>query len=268
MPDLDLEMLPNRDSVSYEDPYGLQDATTLLRGTLRYRGFSRHLALLARLGLLSEDPEASLAPGAPPQTWPALVWALLRRQGMVEGETAAAEATVLGMCRLMGYPDDDPQGTTEEVAALRTFAGWLGLLGSGVVPPRPDGWGAAALVVAPGSGTLLDATAALLASHPDLQYHPGERDMVLMRHEFVVAYPGGRRERRTSTLRLHGVPGGHSAMATTVGLPVALTVELLLQDPGAVGSGVVTPLHASLYQPVLEGLARHGVALDERVEGL
>lgn len=36
---LTLEGYPNRDSVSYKDVYGLNDATKVLRGTLRYPGF-------------------------------------------------------------------------------------------------------------------------------------------------------------------------------------------------------------------------------------
>lgn len=36
---LTLEGYPNRDSISYKEIYGLKDATKVLRGTLRYRGF-------------------------------------------------------------------------------------------------------------------------------------------------------------------------------------------------------------------------------------
>lgn len=36
-PGLNLEGFPNRDSTKYAEPYGIQTAHTLLRGTLRYK---------------------------------------------------------------------------------------------------------------------------------------------------------------------------------------------------------------------------------------
>lgn len=36
-PGLNLEGFPNRDSTKYAEPYGIQTARTLLRGTLRYK---------------------------------------------------------------------------------------------------------------------------------------------------------------------------------------------------------------------------------------
>ena len=37
LPGFNLEGFPNRDSTTYAEPYGLQDAHTLIRGTLRYK---------------------------------------------------------------------------------------------------------------------------------------------------------------------------------------------------------------------------------------
>ena len=52
--DFDLECLPNRDSRPYRAKYGLDDAATVFRGTLRYRGGSAALKGLADLGLLDD----------------------------------------------------------------------------------------------------------------------------------------------------------------------------------------------------------------------
>lgn len=51
-----LEGFPNRDSVPYKELYGLKDCTKLIRGTLRYPGFSVIMMGLRNLGLISEDP--------------------------------------------------------------------------------------------------------------------------------------------------------------------------------------------------------------------
>ena len=52
--------------------------------------------------------------------------------------------------------------------------------------------------------------------------NPAQRDMVIMRHELEVKWPGGGREAHTSTLIHAGEgPGGDTAMSTTVGLCAA-----------------------------------------------
>ena len=51
---------PNRDSTVYGDLYGIPEAHTILRGTLRFRGYTDALRGLVRLGLLSPDPHPAL----------------------------------------------------------------------------------------------------------------------------------------------------------------------------------------------------------------
>lgn len=50
-----LYSLPNRDSLMYRELYGLPDSQTVLRGTLRFRGFSRVMNGLRLLNLLSSN---------------------------------------------------------------------------------------------------------------------------------------------------------------------------------------------------------------------
>lgn len=45
-PGLNLEGFPNRDSTKYAEPYGIQTAHTLLRGTLRYKVSCYYYSLL------------------------------------------------------------------------------------------------------------------------------------------------------------------------------------------------------------------------------
>lgn len=49
------EAYPNRDSLSYIDKYGLTDAETVLRGTIRYRGFMRAWRWLVGRGFTSDQ---------------------------------------------------------------------------------------------------------------------------------------------------------------------------------------------------------------------
>jgi len=68
----------------------------------------------------------------------------------------------------------------------------------------------------------------------------------------------------TSTLIEYGQPGGYSAMARTVGLPVAVATELVLN--GTIRSrGVLGPLGREIYSPVLKRLEGLGICFKEQV---
>ena len=53
VPTLNLEALPNRDSLPYKEAYRLHDAETVYRGTLRFAGFCERVLGLQQMGLLS-----------------------------------------------------------------------------------------------------------------------------------------------------------------------------------------------------------------------
>lgn len=55
--DLALEGYPNRESSSYREVYGIKECHDLLRGTLRYRGFSEIIKTAHQLGLLDTDAD-------------------------------------------------------------------------------------------------------------------------------------------------------------------------------------------------------------------
>uniref|UniRef100_A0A8C2K1K1 Aminoadipate-semialdehyde synthase n=1 Tax=Cyprinus carpio TaxID=7962 RepID=A0A8C2K1K1_CYPCA len=58
MPGFNLEAFPNRDSTKYAEPYGIESARTLIRGTLRYLKVIQKyfFNIFIRLGMLSEEP--------------------------------------------------------------------------------------------------------------------------------------------------------------------------------------------------------------------
>lgn len=57
LPAFSLEQLPNRDSVPYGDIYGISDASSVFRGTLRYAGWSNIMYQCKKLGLLDSAPK-------------------------------------------------------------------------------------------------------------------------------------------------------------------------------------------------------------------
>jgi len=148
-----------------------------------------------------------------------------------------------------GYPGVDAEADMK----------WLGLLPSeatlepGFYPPLPK------IPLSP-----LDLLS-LLLSHR-LRYLPGEHDLVILGHE-VIAEPSTATDLaptvHSSRLVVHG-DGHSSAMARTVGLPVAFATLRVL-DGNIDVRGVTGPTHPSIYPTMLEDLARANLVFRETV---
>ena len=69
LPGLNLEGYSNRDSLHYLKEYGIESATTCMRGTLRYKGYADCLIGLIKLGMLQPTPHPALHPDGPDLTW-------------------------------------------------------------------------------------------------------------------------------------------------------------------------------------------------------
>lgn len=220
----DFEGYPNRDSVPYAEAYGIPEAKTMLRGTLRYSGWCATMKKIGDLGLLDQT-ERKLAG----MTYAGLVRELVH--AAPGANLKKALGTFLGLT-----PDAPVLGRLE----------WLGLLEERSIPA--------------GTGTALDALAALMVDK--LRYEKGERDMIVLRHEFLASRPDGSAERIVSTLIDYGIPGGDSSMSRTVGLPAAIGARLILEGK-ILKTGVQTPLDPTIYEPILEELSRHGVVFRE-----
>jgi saccharopine dehydrogenase (NADP+, L-glutamate forming) len=223
------ESYPNGDAMGYVPLYGLEDAHTVYRGTLRYPGHCRAWKAMVDLGLLDEG-EREVAG----KTWAGLVRDLA---GLV------ADAPVReGVAARLGLEvSEDP---------LVRMA-WLGLFDETPVPAER---------AAP-----LDLLAGAMLER--MGYAEGERDLIVMHHEFGFL-PAGEEtavSAATSTMIALGEPGGDSAMARTVGLPAAVACRMVLE--GRAGEpGVRIPVEASLYEPILEELEGLGITCRERQE--
>jgi len=92
---------------------------------------------------------------------------------------------------------------------------------------------------------------------------PNDRDLVVMIHE--IDYKDGNNTKHIqSSLYLTGKDNEHTAMALTVGLPLAIVTKLILN--GQIKErGVLMPKHKEIYGPVMKELESYGVKFKEVV---
>ena len=74
---LALATYPNRDSTVYKERYGIFEAHTILRSTLRYETFPELVQVLADIGLLDDTEKPFLKPSRKPMPWKEAIQALL-----------------------------------------------------------------------------------------------------------------------------------------------------------------------------------------------
>lgn len=51
---------PNRDSTPYKERYSMPEASTIIRGTLRFQGFPQFVRVLVDMGFLSDEEQPFL----------------------------------------------------------------------------------------------------------------------------------------------------------------------------------------------------------------
>ena len=118
----------------------------------------------------------------------------------------------------------------------------------------------------------LDSFGDVMATRMQHTHH--DRDLVVMRHNFLIENQKKERWEHTSTWIESGMShasGGFSLMSKSVGVTAAIGARLVLE--GKIGmKGVVTPMHAEIYEPILKILEeRFGISMieeSERPDGL
>mmetsp|Transcript_2195 Transcript_2195/g.6074 ORF Transcript_2195/g.6074 Transcript_2195/m.6074 type:complete len:805 (-) Transcript_2195:1358-3772(-) len=225
----DLEWYANRDSIKYIDIYRIPEVRTIIRGTYRYPGWCDAMRKFALFGFTSMDEVAY-------------------------GGRTYAEFTA----QVLGLPSTD--GLREQVAAklevpadgdvLHRLA-WVGALSTEERVPE-------------GVSCALDAMSHLFEEK--MQYAPGEKDMICMKHTFEVEYTDGRREQITSKLIDYGhQPEGNTSMSRTVALPLAIAVRAVLEGRIA-KPGVQRPVTPEVYNLILDEMEKHDVKFTEEVQ--
>jgi len=89
-----------------------------------------------------------------------------------------------------------------------------------------------------------------------------DKDMIVMQHLFGYEI-NGEKKQIESSLVVKGENQNYTAMAKTVGLPVAIAALKILQ--GEIKTpGVQLPISKEVYEPILKELKEYGVHFSEK----
>jgi saccharopine dehydrogenase-like NADP-dependent oxidoreductase len=220
----EFEGYANRDSLKYLNEYKLQGVKTLLRGTLRFKGFCPAWNVLVQLGCCDDTYQME---GVESMTHEDFMRSFL-------GDHAGTAEEKLMKQFALAFQ-------SQEMTRLR----WSGLFSS-----EPIGLS---------TGTPAAILEHILSKKWTLK--EDDKDLVVMWHQFNYEL-NGRRKTLQASLVVEGTDSTETAMARTVGLPMAIAVKLILE--GRIRQrGVAIPVSREFYNPILEELSTLGISLKE-----
>ncbi|MBN3521566.1 saccharopine dehydrogenase NADP-binding domain-containing protein [Algoriphagus lutimaris] len=220
----DFDGYPNRDSLNYRKVYGIESIQTMLRGTLRRAGYCKAWDVFVQLGLTDDSYELNLQEGS---TLRQFLNTFLPYKKELSVEEKLAEAIPE-----MDFP------TFEKIQ-------WLGFFGNQKLPKT--------------QGSPASILQAILEE--DWKLYPEDKDMILMQHQFEIKSKTGIKS-IVSSLVCYGEDSTYTAMAKTVGLPLAIAVDEFLNGKIKL-TGLHVPVSPELFTPILSKLETLGIRFVE-----
>ncbi|MEJ2163265.1 MAG: saccharopine dehydrogenase NADP-binding domain-containing protein [Robiginitalea sp.] len=220
------EVYANRDSLNYREAYGLQNALTLYRGTMRRVGFSRAWNIFVQLGMTDDSFQIENSEGMSYRDFTNLFLPY-----------SPTDSVELKLRHYLKIDQDDII--------------WGKLLDINLFDANRR--------ITVKNGTPAQMLQEILQQSWTLG--PDERDMIVMYHKFGYQRDGKKHQLDANMVVL-GDSARHTAMAKTVGLPVAIATLLILN--GQIKTpGVQIPIRKEVYQPVLAKLEQYGISFRE-----
>ena len=224
----DFDVYPNRDSLKYREIYGLEDISTMIRGTIRKVGFPKSWNMLVRLGLTDDSFKISNSQG---MTYREYLNCFLpyHKSLTIEDKTKKMLKINEGDSQWIKLNEIDIFSKTKKIP-------------------------------------LKNASPAQILEHIlkecwKLETH--DKDMIVMYHEFKYVNKSSTENKIISTMGCTGEDNTYTAMAKTVGLPLAIACLLILNKEINL-TGIQTPINKKIYDPVLEELENFGIFFNEK----
>lgn len=217
----------NRDSLKYRSIYGLDDVHTLYRGTLRRVGFSRAWNMFVTLGMTDDT------------------------YVMENSDTMSYREFTNSF--LPYHPTDSVELKLRHILKIdQDDILWEKLLELDVFNPNKK--------IGLHNATPAQILEKILSDKWTLA--PDDKDMIVMYHKFGYEL-NGKKEQIDSTMVCIGQDQTYTAMAKTVGLPVAIAALKILN--GQINTpGVQLPITKEVYGPILNELETYGIVFNEK----
>lgn len=222
----DFEIYPNRDSLKYRETYGLEDIPTIFRGTMRRKGFSKAWNIFVQLGLTDDSYEIEDSAN---MTFRDFINAFLPYRDDITVEDKLME-------QFSNIIDNE---VFEKIK-------WLDLFEKIQIP-------------------LEKATPAQILQYileRKWQLDEGDKDMIAMQHRFEFTTKDGEKKQIVSSLVVKGKTNDETAMAITVGTPLAIAVKMVALGKLKL-TGVHVPVIPEIYNPILDELEELGIKFSE-----
>jgi saccharopine dehydrogenase-like NADP-dependent oxidoreductase len=221
------EAYSNRDSLKYRSVYGLDNVLTLYRGTIRRVGFSKAWNMFVQLGMTDDS---YIMENSENMSYRQFVNSFLPYH--------PTDSVEIKMRLILKIDQDDIMW--DKLLELDLFN-------------RNKKVG------------LKDATPAQILEKilsESWTLEPNDKDMIVMYHKFGYVL-NGIEEQIDSKMVCIGDDQTYTAMAKTVGLPVAMATLLILNGK-ITTPGVQLPIRKEVYEPILKELEEYGVLFNEQ----
>ena len=216
----------NRNSLKYQSIYGLEDALTLYRGTIRKVGFSRAWNMFVQLGMTDDSFQMT---DSEEMSYRDFINAFL--------PYSPSDSVELKVRHNLKIDQDDIMW--EKLIELDLF--------------NPD------KKLGIKNATPAQALQKILMDKWSLS--EDDKDMIVMYHKFGYEL-NGEKKQIDSTMVHIGEDQSKTAMAKTVGLPVAMATIMILN--GEIKTpGVQLPIRKEVYGPLLSKLEEYGIKFKE-----
>ncbi|MCK5401850.1 MAG: saccharopine dehydrogenase NADP-binding domain-containing protein [Flavobacteriaceae bacterium] len=221
------EAYANRDSLKYQSAYGLNNIKTLYRGTIRRVGFSRAWNMFVQLGMTDDSYTIDDSEN---MSYRDFVNAFL--------PYSPTDSVELKFRHCLKIEQDDI--IWDKLEELNIFS--------------------STKMVELKKATPAQILRKILMDTWTLGQE--DKDMIVMYHKFGYEL-NGKTHQIDSTMVTIGENQTYTAMAKTVGLPVAMSTLDILN--GKVKTpGVQIPIHKEVYEPILKELKEHGISFYEK----
>jgi saccharopine dehydrogenase (NADP+, L-glutamate forming) len=220
----------NRDSLSYRKSYGIEDIKTMIRGTLRQHLYCEAWQVFVSLGI-TDDSFQMIIPED--YTYADFISSFL---------PGNENDLILRLCEFTHKSVNDN---------IVQMILWTGLLSNEKI------------------GLQKASPAMILQQLLERKWFlaPHDRDMIVMQHLFELVDAKKENKKISSTLVVLGENSERTAMAKTVGLPLAMAVRRLIKGEIKL-RGVQIPVMAEIYEPILKELEEYGIVFEEKEEAI